>query len=279
MVVCNTTGVSNISTDKVSLSLQEVSEYGYLTFNNGKVIKSDSPSDENIFLKGLDGEDNEVYRQGKLSVGNKRVGITYRNVKDTEENPLLIVVCNTIEFYSKVQTDLRVFVDGDKIYAMLVSGACCFDGVEFVRCSNVNLAGKEKIKYDAKRMQSVLSWVFKDVKVGYDLSKDIIANLVIEHEDNNNYKAGRANDDIYFFNRKNYDEEINRFNKKKALEEQKAKEHSEYLRQASERMREERLKAEAEEAKVKKEKRKETFEKVNLGAEDFLRIVSEMSKK
>lgn len=279
MIICNTTSIGEVKVKNIEVDFSENKSGsiipGFFTCKDGKVVVSQDTQDEDIFMKGLIGNSDDVYRKGETSPNRKR-DITYKLIEDTEENPLIIAMCESVEFYVGVQTNIKVLVAGDVMFVMLISGVCSIDGLVLARCYNGNITNKKTIKYDSKKMQELLSWVCNDMKTGYDFSSDVIPNISIKYSDERNYAAGIVNkDDLYFFNN-NLEENIRKYEEKRARKEEEKRQRLEYLHRESERIAKERKESEA---KKEESKRSDTFETVNVGAQQFRDLLNSFGRK
>lgn len=279
MIICNTTSIGEVKVKNIEVDFSENKSgstiLGFFTCKDGKVVVSQDTQDEDIFMKGLIGNSEDVYRKGETSPNRKR-DITYKLIEDTEENPLIIAMCESVEFYVGVQTNIKVLVAGDVMFVMLISGVCSIDGLVLARCYNGNITNKKTVKYDSKKMQELLSWVCNDMKTGYDFSGDVIPNISIKYSDERNYAAGIVNkDDLYFFNN-NLEENIRKYEEKRARKEEEKRQRLEYLHKESERIAKERKESEA---KKEESKRSDTFETVNVGAQQFRDLLNSFGRK
>lgn len=275
MIICNTTLLDGVNRKEISVNFPEATIPGFLTYKENKVVVSEDTNDDNIFMKGLIGEDEHTYRRGEISP-NRKKDITYKLIEDTEDNPLLITMCESVEFYVGIQTNIKVLIAGDVMFVMLISGVCSIDGITLARCYNGNIANRKSVKYDCKKMQELLSWVFKDMITGYDYSRDAVANISIKYSDERNYSAGVVNkEDLYFFNN-NLEENIRKYEEKRARKEEEKRQRLEYLHKESERIAKERKESEA---KKEESKRSDTFETVNVGAQQFRDLLNSFGRK
>lgn len=279
MIICNTTSIGEVKGKNIEVNFSENKSGstipGFFTCKDDKVVVSQDTQDKDIFMKGLIGNSEDVYRKGETSPNRKR-DITYKLIEDTEENPLIIAMCESVEFYVGVQANIKVLVAGDVMFVMLISGVCSIDGLVLARCYNGNITNRKTIKYDGKKMQELLSWVCNDMKTGYDFSGDVIPNISIKYVDERNYVAGIVNkDDLYFFNN-NLEENIRKYEERCARKEEEKRQRLEYLHKESERIAKERKESEA---KKEESKRSDTFETVNVGAQQFRDLLNSFGRK
>ena len=281
MIICNLTGKNEISTERVNIKMHDAQEEGIIIVNDSKLVnKTGNPSD-NAFMYGLMGNDEDVYRKGKLSA-IRRSDIKFNVIKETSENPLILTISDSIGLYPGVECDLRLFVDDGLIYAMLISGICMVGGVELARCTTATTYGKNPVMYSASMLVDLLSKMYKDKDSGYDYSKDIISNLVIEVSSKTTYNSRRATQDIFFINKEGLVESRKVYEQEKLRKEMEEEAHRKEIQEATKRIREENARREKERLEGKNKpkqerKRKEVFEETSVGAADFLRMVSEIA--
>lgn len=277
------------------------------------VIGNNSDGVTNLFeIKGND-EDvfSETYRMIKKRVRTpegtyKRfvekvpeVYLTYGQVKDTPDNPLVVVKTDGIKFYDGISTYLKVLlVDGENVVVMLVYGACEFKlGDEFIpleRCCEGSAYKQVSKEYSAKDLMNLVNL---KTEMGTDLKFDSVCPLLVSLN-RGNFSVKVLKDSVVPFNRENieaYEENIRtkREEKIKALKaksvaEEKAKEErlkgiEETLNAEREQKRLKELKEEEEklrEKEAKKQLRKATKKPkektANLSAADFLNIVNNL---
>lgn len=277
------------------------------------VIGNNSDGVTNLFeIKGND-EDvfSETYRMIKKKVRTpegtyKRfvekvpeVSLTYGQVKDTPDNPLVVVKTDGIKFYDGISTYLKVLlVDGENVVVMLVYGACEFKlGDEFIpleRCCEGSAYKQVSKEYSAKDLMNLVNL---KTEMGTDLKFDSVCPLLVSLN-RGNFSVKVLKDSVVPFNRENieaYEENIRtkREEKLKALKaksvaEEKAKEErlkgiEETLNAEREQKRLKELKEEEEklrEKEAKKQLRKATKKPkektANLSAADFLNIVNNL---
>lgn len=134
-------------------------------------------SDDNIFALGGNDSDIPVMVKGAPNLSNK-------DLKDTNENPLIVVATKSIQFYNDIPTYVKVlFVNEDFFLAMLVYGACAMefsDGsyVPLQRCNTADIDRKGvHSTYDAKTLKSK---VYNKTKGGWDKSYEMVCPLYVK---------------------------------------------------------------------------------------------------
>mgnify|MGYP004654256651 FL=1 len=281
MIICNLTGKNEINTKKVNIKMNDAQEEGIIVVNDSKLVNKAGNPEDNAFMYGLMGSEEEVYRKGKLSAV-RRSDIKFIVIKETPENPLILTISDSIGLYPGVECDLRLFIDDGLIYAMLISGICMVGGVELARCTTATTYGKNPVMYSADTLVSLLSKMYKDKDSGYDYSGDIISNLVIEVSSKTTYNSRRATQDIFFINKEGLVESRKIYEQEKLRKEIEEEAHRKEMQEATKRIREENARREKEKLEGKNKpkqerKRKEVFEETTVGAADFLRMVSEIA--
>ena len=252
-------------------------------FRDGAVLRiASEEGHENLFT--LRGNPSEVVTP-KKGLAN----LTYMQVMETEDNPLIVVLCRKIRFYHTIKTFVKTINMGDDlILAMLVYGAADFsmddEWVPMQRCNTQSLEGKETTEYSAKDLQR---WVVAKTPGGYDKTYDIVNAFVVDNKkDLIQFKMIKGectpiySERIADVEKAEEEAEKQRMAQKAAEAEAKKKRHEEWLKE-----RELRRKAEAaEEAERKrakaagrktagKEIKTPAGEKRNAGAAAFLAFV------
>lgn len=155
--------------------LDETTE-SYITLKNGKLVVSNGG--ENLFKKGIVISDEPYLPKVKS-------GLTCREVRETEENPLIIVLCDYIEVFDRVPANIKFFHldDGEdnKILAMLVYGACSFNGVPMQRCNETELSGKRTKKLLSKDIKGITRSI--DNESEYNYIDDAVIQLAIKYNE------------------------------------------------------------------------------------------------
>ena len=285
MYICNMLGkdgVKSYNNGKVVISNEESVVEGYFTVKDGKVVETESEG-ENIFLSWYNTEkESSLYRVGKPN--GRKGNLTYSIVKDTPENPLIVVLCKEIGVFEGIEADIRyINLSDDTILAMLVSGACTFDGNPMQRCNTMSFENRTIYNYSAEKLRDLSDNLFTEKNSNYVYSKDIICSVLLNHESDVSFSVKRVGEP-YFIDKSGYDKAVADF---KVLQEQKERE--EQQRKIEKALREERVKADmaakqAEEKAKKEKKVKDALskasvkkeEKSNLGASDFLAAVRAM---
>lgn len=157
-----------------------------VVFKDG-VLCLDTNEREDVFLKNLFiKEDNEPFHSAY-----KRAETTYGQVKETEENPLVVVLAKGVKFYEGVPTYIRyINIDKDAVLVCLVYGACQFvyedNGVETTidmqRCMNKDFANKMTETYNGKKLQELCKNT--DKQSGYDVTADSVNAVVVSFRTN-----------------------------------------------------------------------------------------------
>lgn len=211
MYVVNLLGDDLVTEDgkfNIVFSEGETTVQGYLTTENGSIVlkqgtprefdavlrektqvstfersKEDAPlvkmvEGVNLFCKGLSAAENPekqgVYHSYKVS--RKSFVISYNDIADTDDNPLIIVICSEISFYKNCQCDLRVLPTGEgHIIAMLVKGSCAFDGIPFDRVTKTTSSVDSTL--NEKALVDMLSPLMRDSKTDYCYVSDGVLSI------------------------------------------------------------------------------------------------------
>lgn len=262
--------------------------------NNNVLEVSEGTSEDNIFaLMGAD-EDFPIKVKGAPS-------LTYKDLKDTAENPLIVVATESIRFFNDVPTFVKVlFVNDDFFLVMLVYGACEMKlGTSYVplqRCSSADIERKGiHSDYSASAFKGM---VYNRTKGNWDKSYEMVCPVYVKvkggdstfrclQNDSNPYSVFNAS---AIEERLKYEEELAEQKKKQRegaelerVERKKRYEEVKKKREEEERLnRIEENKRKAEEAKAKRGSTKPrkstapvTDEKGrNTAAEAFLAFVN-----
>lgn len=226
---------------------------------------------KDLFMHGLDGNPED------LVVPNKqyKLGITYGDIQDTEENPLIVVLASSIKLYAGVTSYIKYITMDNCIMAMLVFGACEFkfpDGtcVPMQRCNSSNLTERQTIEYDCKSILGLSR--LEDGESKYVITNDVVNAVVVSFSSS----KGTSFDGVKYKTMKSHVKVFNSKNIQAARDkERKRKERAEQLRlkKINDRKEAERLQ------RLKKEKEQQEeidkqFGGINQGALDFLRAVN-----
>ena len=276
----------------------------YVRLLDGKIYVSRNPQGVEIFKSN--GEDDELptpVTKPDSSIKDL-VYQTYRDLKDTEDNPLIIVCTKSLRFYNEIPTYLDVlFVNSNMMLVMLVYGVCDFqfsDGsyVTLQRCCDISLNNRKVYSEDIT-CDKLKSYVQYKTKAGYDKSYDVVCPLYIrayEKVDRHDFFVRFIKDNATFFNeekiKKIEENEVKRFEEQRIAKEERDRilaekkrknaEISERKRQARELERERQLAVEKEIKEIEKRKSKKsksdlptgTESKRSLGAAVFLSMLN-----
>lgn len=227
---------------------------------------------DDIFMQGLISEDPEELILGK----QYKLDLRYKDIQETAENPLIVVLAKSIKLYAGVTTYIKYITMDDCILAMLVFGACEFtfpDGtsVPMQRCNNsLNLVNRQTVEYDAKSIAGLSR--LEDKESNYLMTNDVVNAVVVSFSSS----RGTTFDGVRYKTMKNH---VKVFNTKNVLyareKERKRKERAELLKLQKI---EERKKAELREKQLKKDEEQkvldEQFSGINQGALAFLNAVN-----
>lgn len=278
MYFCNMMGEEGVRTFRTSKreimpfenTLESGAVKGFITVKDGKLVVTENEEDENIFRKGLVGEPERLYLPDYKST------LTFKAIDDTEENPLIIVLCKSIKFYDGVPVNIKyIDLNGEAVLACLIYGACEFDGVSMQRCNTQYIDGRKSHEYSSADVSSFLSTLFKDRECGYSYSQDIVGQvetLIKESKSiGSTIKHRMIKEATYFTTEEN----LTRRQEKER--ERKEKIELERIRKIEER----KARKEAEKARIAEEERKkkdEAFESASVGAAQFLAMIQGMSE-
>lgn len=243
-----------------------VCENDILTVKTG-----DEAAKMDLFMHGLNGSPED------LIIPNKqyKLGITYEDIKDTEENPLIVVLASSIKLYAGVTTYIKYITMDNCIMAMLVFGACEFkfpDGtcVPMQRCNSANLLERQTIEYDSKSIVGLSR--LEDSESNYVITNDVVNAVVVSFSSS----KGTSFDGVKYKTIKSHVKVFNSKNIVAAREkERRRKEKVEQLRlkKINERKEAERLQRLKKEQEQQEELDKQ-FSGVNQGALAFLQAVN-----
>lgn len=115
-----------------------------------------------------------------VPAGKNDVPLTWADVQETEENPLILVLCKALHFKNGVKSCIKyININDNAILALLVSGACGFEDFEgdvtlMQRCFSTDVSRMKSERADAKRMQTLVSVVDAN---SYDYSADMLMTV------------------------------------------------------------------------------------------------------
>lgn len=278
MYFCNLMGndgvktfrIRNESTEEFVNTIAEGTVKGFITEKDGQLVVTTNENDVNIFRKGLEGNPEDLYAP------ELKRNLTFKQIDDTEENPLVIVLCNKITFFDNVPANVKyIDLDGEGILACLISGACEFNGIPMQRCNTQYLDDRKSYDYTGEDISNTLSAMFKDRECGYSYNLDIVAQLetVIKETKaiGKSTKHHMVKDGIYFITEENL---RHRQEKERQRKEKIERERIRKIEERNARMEAEKARKRAEEEK----ERKEMFDSASIGAAGFLATVQNMNK-
>lgn len=242
-----------------------------IILKDNQIVVGKPGEGENLFAKGLSGEDSEAFLE------KYKTGLTYKEVKETEENPFIVVLAKSIKFYVGIKTYVKyINISDDFVLAMLVYGACEFtfeDGtsVPMQRCNATNLDNRTTVEYTGKDLRGCTKFECKES--GYNLNYDVVSAVIVHIPNTSACNYRSVSDHVLVFDNKNWD-----IAKKKAAE-RKAKEEEDKARKEEEKRRaaEEAERRRKEEAEAKAKEVEKQFEEASVGAAAFLQAVAQMN--
>lgn len=244
-------------------------------------------SSEDIFCRDI------AEHQQKSDIYNKEVGckLTYGQVADTEENPLITVLCKGIYFYEGVKSFIKfINLGSEGVLACLVYGACDFeffdgDVVTMQRCNDQSLDRKRYYYNGAKLMQCFYA---EDKESGYNYAYDavfggIISIGVLKGEMNFRYRT--VKDKTYLFSTEGIEAAREKERKRKEEAARKAEAHrlerarmqEEYNRSQIEKAKQESMEKAEKAKKTRTTKKEEVVTELgSAGAAAFLQAVAQL---
>ena len=264
--------VKSYKNGKLVIKDEEMAQNTFFYQDEDGVLKpTTDTSKENLFTKELVKEgDSDVYRIGKP---NGRKGkITYDMIKDTEENPLIIVLCNKISLFSGVEAELRFITLEDAILVCLVSGACAFNDVVLQRCNTMNVDGRSTIDYSVEKFNSFAKDLYVDYETGYHYADDILCSLLIEHTADGVNAKGTMRNKVFLSK-----DGLERAKKIKEDKKGKADAIKKKLYEEEESKRQAIIKKEKDEIEAKRKAEVEAeMESASIGAMNFLKALESL---
>ena len=153
--------------------------------NNQIVVKvGDEYAEKDLFLKGLSGVA-ETAVEG-ITTKSKRIhDFTYGELKDTAENPLIVVLAKGFSIYAGCRSLVKYIELGSGyILAMLVFGACSFsmeDGSEvpMQRCDFSVISERAKFEFTGETIKGMSNVVDKEsnYRVNGDMVNAVLVNF------------------------------------------------------------------------------------------------------
>lgn len=255
-----------------------------------------------VFCEGLKPEDGNMEEK---YMGGLSGSPTYREVAETADNPIIIVLCNEIGLYANVPANVKFIhisnnyeYEGKKglILAALIYGACEFNGVALERCNPKDINDKEVVKTltaeDLSRMETLV-----DSLTGYKFYEDVISQAQFSYKQDRKgfctYSCQFIKRDMVWLDRRGLDEatrrEKARLEKVRIAEEQrKAKIQKELEKSERERKLREEEKAYEREMEAKRKEERKLSRRISnkqdtvtksVGADAFLKAVMAMKEQ
>lgn len=266
-------------------SVAERSAVGHVRLVDNKIIVDDV-AEGDLFLKGIQDDSNSPFLE------KYKTGLLCKEVLDTDENPMIVVLAKSIKFYVGVKTFVKfINIADDAVMACLVYGACEFtfdDGVSVAlqRCNTADLDGRKVKEFSAKDLREHCSVV--DKESGYNLEWDCVNAMIVNitSEFSGSYKTVKEQVDI--FKTDDLEKARVRAVEKKRIAEEEAKRQAEQRKQFMAELEKKQREQEEKEAKEKADreakkaaklstkKKADGFETVNLSGEAFLKIISNL---
>lgn len=153
--------------------------------NNQIVVKvGDEYVEKDLFLKGLSGVAEMAV--GGITTKSKRIhNFTYGELKDTAENPLIVVLAKGFSIYAGCRSLVKYIELGSGyVLAMLVFGACSFsmeDGSEvpMQRCDFSDIGERAKFEFTGETIKGMSNVVDKEsnYRVNGDMVNAVLVNF------------------------------------------------------------------------------------------------------
>lgn len=245
-----------------------VVEDGNLTVRTGNEF-----ADKDLFLHGFNVED----MSSKVMGVKSKSSLTYNDIRDTQDNPLIVVLARSIKFYAGVTTYIKYITMGSDVLAMLVFGACEFtfaDGssVPMQRCNTSNLEERRTFEYSGTDLLELS--IIQDEESWYRMNDDMVNAVIVSYTSS----KGTAFDCVRYKTFKHHTKVFNTVRLEAAREKvriKKAKIEVEKARKQEE-QRLAMLKAKKEKEEREREEQEEIdkqFTGVNAGALAFLNAI------
>lgn len=249
---------------------------------------------DNIFAAGLKPADASLTMSDLFSDPKDRAKLTYSDVQDTEDNPIIVVLCDEIGLFKNVEAELKVLYLGSfGILAALIRGACTFNGVALQRCNSTDLESRDisKVLHGVDFKEYIVA---TNRELEYNALWDSVHHVVMkctENKDGVSFSIHQRTEMKYTFDTKGMEEAQARFEARKKREaeiaEQKRLKRLEYEKAEAERRQREAERIAAEEAEKAEKALKKAQEKAakaetktltaSAGAQAFLAVVRGLS--
>lgn len=220
-----------------------------------------------------------------------RKDLTYNSVKDTDENPILVIKCSSIQLFIGSEVFIKFLYCGSNyMVAALIYGSCEFDGVALQRCSDENLNSLKKGRVITPSVLGEYGGMYcVDKTSGYSYLDECVFSMIISEKMDKSgsitFKAVSIKKEELIFNKEPRDAAMRKYLEEKKAKEERERARAEKLakeREESERRRKEREAQKEAELKEKQSKVRLTSdfeEKASCNAADFLAIVASLGKK
>ena len=219
-------------------------------------------------------------------------GISFEAVADSDENPILFVLCDNIQLYQGISAEMKLLrLDDNHILAALITGACVFNGVPLQRCNNTNLDNAKVVKtLDIKSLFGDASFIGKSLVDGtsstVEYSFDVLCHAKFIVKADGSYSQRSVSSKEYVFDDTKKREGEERAKQAKEAEKRKAEEakaRREAEKRAMEEARDEKIRKERErreaeaDLKMSGVKISKDTKVISVGASEFLRAVASVN--
>lgn len=145
-----------------------------------EIVVSNGMDGVNIF--GLSAD---VDMDSKVTPFKRVPHLTYSDIADTAENPIVVVLTKGVRFYSDIPTYIEVlYINSDMMLISLVYGACAFemgDGeyIPLQRCSKANIEAENHRVFATMDCKNLKAHTLCATKGGYDKSYNQTCPLLV----------------------------------------------------------------------------------------------------
>lgn len=106
--------------------------------------------------------------------------LSFTEVSDTANNPLIIVLCKSIEVYRGIDVDAKyIVIDDEHILFCLISGVARIDGIPMSRCCSSSIIDRKSKVLNASEFSTMA--YCRDNATGYDYTNDAIVHIRISY--------------------------------------------------------------------------------------------------
>ena len=212
--------------------------------------------------------------------------LTYSDIRDTDSNPIIVVYCDSISIFKNIPAIIKfLYIGKEGVLAALIAGACQFNGVVLERCFSAGSDDAYKKvgrTFNGADLKDVV--VSTDSRTGYNYLDNTVfeVQLLMSTSAEGTTKMSMKTLDRYYLDngegvnkaQEAYESSIKEAKLQAELKKQKYEAEAQVA--AKRRAEEEERKRIEKERKSTGRSEKKSSKTVDVGAQEFLRIVNSL---